>query len=182
MYAPGLLGRNCAIRRKVLEKSRGLEVPAATGTDYVLAKMLMGAGVCIRQEPQSRVLTDYPICIRSYVRQQRRWLRNVTVHGRSFGATNEMQSALRTSLVGTTMLLALLLVPFAGMLVAVPWLMLFAHGLFSRVRYLMSASALLRLPLTWAHIAVLPFTLLLDFLTWTAALLDYAAPAARSKW
>lgn len=181
-YAPGLLGRNCAISREILQRSGALEAPAATGTDYVQAKMLTGVGARIRQAPQSRVVTEYPTRAAPYVRQQRRWLRNVFLHGRTYGAADEVRASLRTSMIGLAMLAAPFLVPLAGGAALVPWLTLFWHGLLSRLRYLLAASALLGFPVRWKHIAILPLTLVLDFVAWASPLLDYVRPAGRDRW
>ncbi len=99
-YATGILGRNAALRRSLLAATAALDAPAATGTDYVLAKTLIAAGARIRNVPDSLMPTEYPTAAREYLRQQRRWLRNVALHGRRFGAMDEMRASLRTSLVG----------------------------------------------------------------------------------
>jgi cellulose synthase/poly-beta-1,6-N-acetylglucosamine synthase-like glycosyltransferase len=181
-YVPGLLGRNCAVRRDLLLRSRGLEAPAASGTDYVLAKELLRAGARIRHVPHSRVLTHYPTDPLSYVRQQRRWLRNVVLHGRRFAAGGEVRASLRTSLVGATMLL----LPLLGLLVT-PWLLaawgvLAAAALFARFRYLGLAAGVLDRRVRPADVAWQGPMLLLDLVAWTQPLADYARQRNRWAW
>ena len=166
----------------MLERSGGLDTEAATGTDYVLAKMLSRAGARIRLVPQSLVATEYPETIRSYLRQQRRWLRNVVLHGRRFEATDEVRSSLRTSAVGAGMLLLPFGTVIFGPELFVLWLLLLLHAVFSRVRYLRFTSIALGLPFGARQVAIQIPMLLLDFAAWSLTLLDYLSPQRRSRW
>ena len=181
-YAPGILGRNCAVRRVLLDETEALDAAAPTGTDYVLAKMLNAAGIRIRQVPESRMLTDFPSRAHEYVRQQRRWLRNVVLHGRRFGARDEMRAALRTSLVGMAMLLllplGLLLLPW----LIVVWSVLVAQALFARLRYLVFAGAVLNGSVRSAYVMWQAPLLLLDLLAWTQPMADYVWQRNRWVW
>ncbi len=181
-YAPGILGCNCAVRRSLLARTAALDAPAPTGTDYVLAKKLAADGIAIRQVPHSRMPTAYPLTARAYLRQQRRWLRNVVLHGRHFGAVAEVRAALRPSFIG----LAMLLLPLIGVLAA-PWLLavwgvLAGQALMARLRYLLFAGAVLKHPLRVADVAWQGPLLLLDFVAWTQPLLDYVAWRGRWRW
>lgn len=181
-YVPGLLGRNCAVHRDLLQRSRGLGAPAATGTDYVLAKELARCGAHIRQVPHSRMLTHYPASPRSYLQQQRRWLRNVALHGRRYGAHDEMVASLCTSLIGMTMLF----LPFLGILLT-PWLLvvwcgLVAQALFARLRYLGIASRILTRPVRPADVAWQVPLFLLDLVAWTQPLVDYVRQHKGWNW
>jgi cellulose synthase/poly-beta-1,6-N-acetylglucosamine synthase-like glycosyltransferase len=181
-YAPGLLGRNCAIVRSLVLASGGLDAPAPTGTDYVLAKVLIAAGARIRQIPESRVRTDYPTTVRGYCRQQRRWLRNVALHGNRFGATNEVRASLATSLVGLTMLGLPIAAVIVGPALFLIWAGLSTHAVLSRIRYLLVARAILGLRVTPQQIAMTLPVLILDFAAWTLPLRDYIGGRGKGEW
>lgn len=178
-YAPGILGRNCVVQRELLARTAALDVPAPTGTDYVLAKVLDSTGTAIRQVPHSRMPTEYPTTVKRYLRQQRRWLRNVIIHGRRFGADAEVHATLRTSLLG----LAMLLMPLPGLLAA-PWLLalwnvLVGQALMARLRYLAFAGTLLNRPTRVLDALWQGPYLLLDFFAWTQPLADIYQ---RDRW
>ncbi|UCC53448.1 MAG: glycosyltransferase, partial [Anaerolineaceae bacterium] len=181
-HAPGILGRNCAVRRVLLDETEALDAAAPTGTDYVLAKMLSAAGIRIRQVPESRMLTNFPSRAHEYLRQQRRWLRNVVLHGRRFGARDETRAALRTSLVGMALLLllplGLLLLPW----LIVVWSVLVAQALFARLRYLVFAGAVLNGSVRPAYVMWQAPLLLLDLLAWTQPMADYVWQRNRWVW
>lgn len=181
-YAAGLSGANCALRRTILEVTTALDAPAQTGTDYVLAKTLDAAGVRIRQAPESRMATDYPTTARAYLRQQRRWLRNVFLHGWRFGAADEVRNAARTSSVGVTMLS----LPLAGLLLAhwllAVWGVLAGQALAARLRYLGFAGRVLDRRVQPADAVWQGPLLLLDFVAWTQPLADYVRPRERWMW
>ena len=189
-YAAGLLGRNCAVNRSLLEQSKGLAAPAPTGTDYVLAKMLVRAGARIRQVPESRIVTDYPTTTQAYVRQQRRWIRNVGLHGVRFGAYSEVRASLQSSLIG----LMMLLLPW-GWLIGLKaalllWVLLLWHGVLSRVRYLYlcynclvpDTAAMFRITIQIKQLMLQPVMLFLDFFAWTQPLRDYVLPKRQKEW
>jgi cellulose synthase/poly-beta-1,6-N-acetylglucosamine synthase-like glycosyltransferase len=181
-YAPGLLGRNCAVERSFLEWSGGLEAEAPTGTDYVLAKKLVQAGARIRQIPESRVATEYPTTIKGYVRQQSRWLRNILIHGPRFGAKDEVRASLKTSLVGIAMLLMPLSALLFGRLPFVGWLALVFHAFLSRLRYLKFTSAALNTPIEARQVVAQAPMLFLDFYAWSRPLFDYLSAKRRERW
>lgn len=181
-YASGLLGRNCAIDRRLLESSRGLDAPAATGTDYVLAKMVSRTGARIRHLPESRIATEYPTTVQGYLRQRRRWLRNVALHGWRFGATDEMQASLFTSLVGLAMLVLPLSTFVLGKAGIVAWLVLLTHAFLSRLRYLRFTETILGYRNTWRQVLIQVPALLLDFVAWSRPLLDYVRKDSHKVW
>jgi cellulose synthase/poly-beta-1,6-N-acetylglucosamine synthase-like glycosyltransferase len=157
-YSTGLSGRNASIERKLLQ-----------------------AGGRIRWVPESQLCTEYPVTIGGYIRQQRRWLRNVVVHGWRFGATQEVQASLRTSATG----LGMLTLPFGALLwgpLFTVWLLLLAHAFFSRIRYLYFAHIALRTPFGPKQIACQIPLLLLDFIAWSRPLVDYLFTRGRSVW
>jgi len=181
-YAPGILGRNCAVRRDLLADTSALEVPAPTGTDYVLAKTLIAAGARIRNVPDSLMPTEYPDTAREYLHQQRRWLRNVALHGRRFGAMDEVRASLRSSLVGVAMLTLPLLGMLLSPLLPAAWGVLLAQTSFARLRYLGFAASVLPRPVKSVDVVWQGPLILLDFVAWMGPLADYAHRGGRWKW
>ena len=92
----GILGRSALIRREVLVATRAFSVPAPSGTDYTLAKTLLAAGHTITFVPGHEIQTAYPDTLRLYAHKQARWLRNVVVLGRRYGAMGEVWAVTRT--------------------------------------------------------------------------------------
>lgn len=181
-YISGISGANCAVQRALLVETMALDVPAPTGTDYVLAKTLLAAGARIRHVPESLMPTEYPTTARAYLRQQRRWLRNVALHGRRFGTVDEVRTSLRTSLVGLTMLL----LPGLGALLS-PWLLalwgaLMGQAFFARLRYLAFAVEALERPVQPEDVIWQPALALLDFVAWMQPLKDYLPRKDRWRW
>jgi cellulose synthase/poly-beta-1,6-N-acetylglucosamine synthase-like glycosyltransferase len=173
-YWSGLLGRNAALRRELLQRSRGLAAPAATGTDYVLAKELVRSGARIRQVPHSQVFTRYPTGARPYLQQQRRWLRNVALHGQHYGADDEVRASLRTSLVGVAMLVTPVIAFLAAPWLLAAWGVVAAQALFARLRYLAFGTRLLGRPVRAVDVVSQGPLFLLDLVGWAQPLLDYA--------
>jgi cellulose synthase/poly-beta-1,6-N-acetylglucosamine synthase-like glycosyltransferase len=181
-YASGMLGRNCAVKRELLECSHGLEVPAPSGTDYVLAKMIHQTGARIRQVPDSRVVTEYPTSMSEYTQQQRRWLNNVAHYGNRFSARNEIISICYAYLTG----IGMLFLPFIGIISSrlrlVIWSMLFWHACLSRIRYLHFSSNLLGISMNFRSLLFQPILLLLDITIWVRSLMDNIVPSRRQVW
>jgi cellulose synthase/poly-beta-1,6-N-acetylglucosamine synthase-like glycosyltransferase len=181
-YAPGILGRNCAVVRALLLATGALDTPAPTGTDYVLAKELSRAGIRIRQVPHSRIPTEYPIKVQVYMRQQRRWLRNVFHYGWKFGAIDELRLSLQTSLIG----LSMLLLPFLGFVftpwLIVLWVMLSSHALLARLRYIGFAGKILDHKIRYPDVLWQGPLLFLDFIAWAQPLNDYFRHNKLWKW
>lgn len=187
----GLLGRNAALTRRALERAGGFDAEVASGTDYHLAKRLLKTGVRIRQVPGSEMATHYPEGLRGYVRQQRRWLRNVVLLSYQFRAYRDLAMALRTSLIGLGMLGSVAVWPVAPWLMAL-WFIAVVHGAAGKVRYLAFASTLRhdrpRRPggrvrsgampayLLWA----IPLTLV-EFVAWAWPFADYVTLRHRKR-
>jgi cellulose synthase/poly-beta-1,6-N-acetylglucosamine synthase-like glycosyltransferase len=181
-YADGLLGRNCAVERRLLERSRGLAEPAPSGTDFVLSKMLVRAGARIRQTPESLVVTQYPSTFREYIRQQRRWLRNVAILGHRYKALREMSTSLMTSLIGLTMLVLPFLWIFWGPLFIVIWMLLFVQVLLARSRHSLISRRFLDQPFKSLVLLAQPIFILLDFVAWSRPLFDYVLIRPYETW
>lgn len=92
----GLDGRNTAVSQSVLQRTQALQIPAPSGTDYTLAKELIGHGFTIRFIGTSRMQTEFPNRFNVYVKKQARWLRNVLVLGRRYGARHDVRSTVKT--------------------------------------------------------------------------------------
>lgn len=182
-YADGLLGRNCAVTRSLLVRSGALEAEAPTGTDYVTAKELVASGARIRQESASRVFTEYPVTVKQYLKQQRRWLRNVALYGWRYGAWEEVRASLLTSFLGAGMLVWPLTTLLLGPTMLVAWLLFISHAILSRWRYLLFIhhSAHTSTSLHGSVLLMVPF-LLLDLVAWSSSLLDYVFPSRRTIW
>jgi cellulose synthase/poly-beta-1,6-N-acetylglucosamine synthase-like glycosyltransferase len=166
----------------MLAQSEALGAPAHTGTDYVQAKMLIRHGNRIRQVPDSRIATEYPTSARDYVRQQRRWMRNVMLHGATYQATNEILLVLRTAFTGMMMLV----LPVVGLLcmplILVGWFILMVHAIISRLRYLTIACSVLNRSFSLRIIGLQVPMLMLDFVAWSSLFLDFVPHSKRWSW
>lgn len=87
----GIDGRNAAMARSILQTTRVLNVPAPSGTDYTLAKELLRLGYSIYFIEGSRMQTEFPKNLTIYIQKQARWLRNVYVLGKRYGAQGEVR-------------------------------------------------------------------------------------------
>ncbi len=185
LHGEGLFGRNAAVSRSALKQAGDLRADVPTGTDYHLAKSLLAAGLPIRQVVESQVTTRYPNSLGTYLRQQRRWLRNPVVLGWRFRAYHEVAVALRTSLIGLGMLLVPAALPLAGRGLLALWLLALATSVAGKVRYLAFAAlvekAVNRRVVLRACASAVPLTLV-EFAVWAAPLADLLVPSWRRKW
>jgi len=92
----GLRGCNAALTRAALDSVGGFRVEAPSGTDYTLAQELRARGHTILHVPGAAMATRYPATVRGYVRQQRRWLRNVFRLGRRYHVREDVLLTTRT--------------------------------------------------------------------------------------
>lgn len=181
-YSSGILGRNAALTRQALERIGGLNFTARTGTDYQLAKRLLAANIAIRYVGASVVASEYPPTLRIYRHKQSRWLRNLLLHGRRFGATEDVRLTAQTVATGTLMLALPLAATLLGRIVLLPWTLLVAHAAAAKLRYALFAALLTdrRVPLKLI-LALLPLTLI-DFAIWASPILDLLDPKRREQW
>ena len=136
-YSSGLIGRNAAVTARVLQNTGALAEDVRIGTDYYLAKQLIGAGYQIRYVADSVVVSQYHTLVGPYIRQQIRWLRNIVIHGYRFAAWQEVIGALRNCIIGSSMLmLPLIGLIFSPFIFVVGLLGLIAVCI-NRLRYLM---------------------------------------------
>jgi glycosyltransferase involved in cell wall biosynthesis len=181
-YVEGLIGRNAAITRAALLEVGGFDETVPIGTDYFLARKLVQAGQRVRFVHGSRVETEFKTTLRGYLRQQSRWLRNILLHGRSFGADAQARSAAIQCCIGLGMVIFPLSFPFTGWIGGVVWGAALLHGTLARWRYLRFG----QLSLNQTHrvdvYLLAPLTFLLDQLMLAYTLLDWLAPARRWKW
>ena len=179
-YVAGALGRNCAVTREALDCIGGFDADVPTGTDYHMAKRLLQEGYRIRYVRDSAVQTRYPESARDYWRRQSRWVRNLMVHGPTFGARDQVAQAIRTSLVG----LAMLALPFAaialGPLILAAWGALLAAAFLAKLRYARYARLYQRVEIQWKQIALTPVYLFADFIAWGLPLIDLLL--RRERW
>ncbi len=181
-YAPGLLGRNCAMKRELLDRSHGLEDPVLRGTDYVLAKKIYQTGARIRQIPRSRVATAYPASVTEYAQQQLRWLDNVVTHGNRYAAYNEIHDIYAAYFAGIVMLFLPFVRTIPSRIRQAIWSLLFWHACLSRLRYLMFSSTLLGVPINLGSLLFQPILLLLDSFIWVWSLIESIFPNRKQVW
>lgn len=143
-----LFGINAAIRREALERAGGFTAPAPIGTDWLLGRRLREAGYAIRFVPLSRVRTEYPVDLRTYLRQQSRWFRNRFIYGLRFRAWRDVLGHLWAVLTS----LFMLVIPLTGGMGVrwfwALWLAGLAHLLLSQARVFGLAQRALNLRLS----------------------------------
>lgn len=182
MYTDGILGRNAAIRREALDTVGAFQAEVRTGTDYYLAKELLGQGYAIRHMPASAIETACAETARHYQMQQTRWLRNVVMHGLRFGAYSEVVRCLIPSVIGVVMLSAPLSSLVVGRLSLVGWLLAWVHAYLSRVRYIRFGERVTGQRFPSRGFLLLPGYILTDFVIWASTLLQYPLQSWRSRW
>ncbi len=181
-YVQGLLGRNAAITRQVLEQSGGLDFVAHTGTDYQLARRLLAAGVKLRHASNSVIASEFPENLEVYRKKQSRWLRNLLIYGRQYGAKQDVQATVKTVAVGTFMTLVPLIAPLAGRKLLLPWSLLVMYAVCSKVRYAAFTAHLYQRKVSIKLIASLIPLTLLDFAVWASPTLDLLNSKRRTMW
>lgn len=179
-FSNAVLGRNCALRRGVLEGVGGFSAPVRTGTDYYLGKQLLRGGHRIRYVRDSAVHTRYPETVRSYWRRQSRWVRNLMVHGPTCGAFDEVRAAFGTALVGTAMLVLPILGLVAGPIMLVVWGVLLAQAFVAKLRYAQFARLYQSISIPGQQYGLIPLYLFVDFVAWTLPLVDLVV--RRHQW
>lgn len=181
-YSEGLLGRNTALTHAAIEQIGGLDFVARTGTDYQLAKRLVGAGVAIRHVSASVVPSEYPETLGAYRRKQSRWLRNLLLHGRQHRAWGDVYVTIKTVMTGALMLLAPFVTPVLGRGVLALWSLLVAHATVAKLRYVLFTARLSGRPATVRLLMSLAPLTLIDFAVWTLPLFDLLHPRRREQW
>ena len=181
-YIEGIIGRNAALTRSIIDNSGGMLDPVAIGTDYYLARKVTALGVKIRFLYESVVETEFKTTYGSYLRQQSRWLRNIIVHGKTFGAWGQVRSALGQMLIGPVILLWPLSFPITGSLGIILWMLLLLHGSCSRFRYIRFGELTLNQPAQYRLYIFAPIYLVADMLMLSYSLIELFVPWLRWKW
>jgi cellulose synthase/poly-beta-1,6-N-acetylglucosamine synthase-like glycosyltransferase len=181
-YGQGLQGANSCVTRVALDQIGGLSFPAPTGTDYHLARRLIGAGLRIRNVGASVVATEYPESLGVYRRRQSRWLRNLLTYGRQYGAQSDVRSTLKTITVGVAMLCMPSVCALCGRVVMIGWLLLLCNTLCAKARYIgMTARLMGTAPPRRLWLALLPLSLA-DFAVWASPCIDMLSNRRRRRW
>lgn len=181
-YVEGLLGRNAAVTRAALAQAGGLDFVARTGTDYQLARRLLSAGFAIRLVKDSIVPTEYPASLAVYRRKQARWLKNLLIYGRQYGAKQDLRATQRTVLTGS----AMLAMPLASLLfgpgLLVFWCWLVAYACLSKTRYLFFTADLYKQKVSSRLLFSLLPLVLVDFAVWSLPGIDLLYRERRDQW
>jgi len=196
----GVLGRNCALLRPVLHDVGGFEAPAATGTDYVLSRLLEEAGYTIFTAPGSRIATEYPESPVAYLAMWRRWNKNLVLQGLRFGAWRHVRGLLAA---GAVYGLVVVMLASSAVLGTAGWggsLLVFGAAAANRLRRYALGARLVHMEMALAGIeeevrsSRLPFGLegptilrgvaytALDMLAVLLALYDSLDPRRRRRW
>ncbi len=181
-YEPQLRGRNIVLQRAVLEQAWRTAEELPSGWDYLLAQDVANQGIAIRQATHSLIPTEYPATVREYISEQRRWLRNLAVHGFHRRKWDAVWRSVQASLIGLLMLGLPLGAPLFGRLSLFIWLLLYLHALLSRLRYLACGCRVLNIPITARRAAMQVPMLFIEFVCWVAPLQDYLPHKRRWSW
>lgn len=178
----GVLGRNCALVRGVVEKIGAFEQPVRTGTDYFLSRLLVRAGYAIRAVPESRIATDYPETPRTYLQMWRRWNKNLLIHGLRFRAWNDVRGILTASVLSIVILLTPFSTPILGRVAWLVSLLLFSTATTNRLRRHLLGAQLTGEKPSWRVLLQLSFYTCLDMVAALLALRDSLDPKLRTRW
>jgi glycosyltransferase involved in cell wall biosynthesis len=178
----GVLGRNCALLRPVLEAIGAFDSPVSTGTDYFLSRLLTRAGYEIHSAPDSCVATEYPGSPRAYLRMWRRWNKNLLIHGFRFGAWKDVRGVLVAFAIYSHILSAPVLTLAIGPLALVTPLTLFGMASANRFRRLRAGTRLAGMRVPWRCLVGLPFYASLEMVAVVLAVRDCLHPKLRSQW
>lgn len=170
-YTNGILGRNAALTRRVLDTIGGFHVPVPTGTDYHLAKQVLRHGYSIRHAAGSAIQTRFAETLTKYRTQQTRWLRNIMLHGIQFKEYREAAQAVLASLIGMSVLALSVIGLIMGPPLLTAVLLLWVFILISRVRYMRFGEVLTGVPFGRGYL-LLPLFTLLDFGLWSLTLVQ----------
>ena len=181
-YLEGLSGRNAVLARTVLDKIQAFSDPVSIGEDYYLACQLAAEGVSVYLARDSHIETKYETDWRTYFRQQSRWLRTIFLHGRTFGAGEQVRSALLQCLSGAAVILWLLTLPFTSWLGLALWTIVISYGTLARFRYIRFGEITLGQPRRLSVYLLAPFALVLDQVMLVYTLVEWLIPGLRESW
>lgn len=132
----GILGRNAALSREAIKATHAFAEPAPSGTDYTLAKEVLKVGYRILFVPGSPMPSEYPAQIDIYIKKQARWIRNVFILGKKYGAANEVRAVLTTLMLPIALLGGLALWGVGIKVAGILSLLFILHAVFNRIHYL----------------------------------------------
>jgi hypothetical protein len=164
-----------------MDEVGAFEIDAPTGTDFVLARQLIGAGHSIRFARFSAVETEYTTTASAYFHQNSRWLRNLVLIGLRTRDYRQAYYGLRTAAVGSGLVVMPLLAFLLGPIALLSWVVLLFHGMLSRIRYV-GASPWKSGPSKLRLAAVAVLSLGLDQLVWSSVLVQCLLPSWRRRW
>jgi len=178
----GVLGRNCAMLRSVLDDIGGFDAPVATGTDYFMSRRLVERGHVIHTAPSSRMASIYPSSPTAYLNMWRRWNKNLLIHGPRFGAWRDVRGVLFGFGISGAMF---------GCAIGAPWFgrrsFLVSTGILgacvlSRWRRVQAGSKLARVRVSPRLLAGTLFGTALDLISVPLAVYDALIPWRRARW
>ncbi len=181
-YLPGLIGRNAAVSRGLLAETGDFSHPVQIGTDYVLARQILALGRRIAYRHHSLVATEFHTAMPGYLRQQTRWMRNILIHGKDFGAKNQSGDALRQCISGALLLMSSVAALVGKGAAAAGWVILITYAWLSRSRYLWFGQQSLGLRIDRRAYLLAPFFFLLDQIMLASALVSYLSGKNRMRW
>jgi len=181
-YVTGILGRNVALSSEAMRSIGSFDETVQAGTDYNLAKRLLHDGYRIRFASDSRIQSEYPTTVSGYLAQQSRWLRNVVLLGREWGAGAEVRANATTCAVGTAMLAA----PLVGVFffpVLLGWAGLLAYGIGTRYEWVRKFDRTHEraVSVRW-FCPVSAVAMFVEFCAWSYATVELLLPERRRKW
>jgi cellulose synthase/poly-beta-1,6-N-acetylglucosamine synthase-like glycosyltransferase len=178
----GLIGRNAALTRSLLAETGDFSRPVQIGTDYVLARQILATGRRIYYRHHSMVATDFHTKLQAYIHQQTRWLRNILLHGKNFGADDQVQAALVQCISGILFGLMTVGALLCRGAVAAAWASLVTYAWLARVRYLWFGQQSLNLQINWRTYLLAPFYFLLDQWMLASAFFSWMSTTKRLMW
>lgn len=180
-YGNGLLGRNCALKRSMIEQAWDTEEFVPTGTDYYLALRVRMASQRIFIVPESSVGTIFPEFFSHYVRQQSRWLKNLLLLGYRYNDSHHVYHVLITSFTGITLLAMPIMPLLIGNLGFITWMVSWAAIVSNRVHYMEMLNCINEERKTIISIEL--FKILFgDWFAWAKILVDILNPVWRKRW
>lgn len=177
----GLLGRNCAVRRDAIDEAGGFAEVVKTGTDFHLARKLLAAGRTIHYLPVA-VETTYHEGFSAYCRQQSRWMRNVLIHGRRFGAQSEDLQVMRSMALGIALLTWPLTWRWTRLPGIIAWMMPILWMSHVRIKQQEQLEKDFQLEPGTGTVPRSVLYSLADLVVWARPALDMLIPARRSRW
>lgn len=180
--ADGIFGRNCAVRRDILEQLHPFATAVDTGTDYVLGKVIVGHGRQILPVPGSRVRTRYPVTVPTYLKVRRRWIKNILIHAPRFGAWAELSATAAAIGIAALTVLSPFFAPIVGRRILILPTTLLILASENRIRRIALGARLVGVRPAWSVGAAIPILALLDQGAVLLALVDAVIPSRRSRW